>query len=198
MKKGFFLIAMLLCSVNVHALAMSYTGNFSNDDARFYTSFTVTQESTVNLTSWGYAGGTNGAGNVIADGGFDTQLFLFDSAGDLVEDDDDASNVNSASSGNSWDALLSLILDAGSYVAVLTQYNNDFESGDLFTGVWSGAGTSNFVDDDNNQRTSAYAFDISGEFVSDVRATTVPEPETLVLFALGLLGIGAAKRRKAS
>lgn len=200
MKKELFIglfIGLFACSVN--AAALSFAGNFDNGDTRFYTTFDVTSASTVNLTSFGYAGGTNAAGNVIADGGFDSQLFLFNSSGNLVASDDDASSVVSASSGRSWDALLSLVLGIDSYTAVLTQFKNNYVSGDLFTGTWSGAGVTGFMDVSGSQRTSAYAFDISGDSITNVTASNtnaIPEPASIALLGFGLAGFVFSRRRK--
>lgn len=199
MKKA-LVLASLLSAANAGAAVFSYTGTFDTDDTRFYTTFDVTADSTVTLRSLGYAGGVNGAGQVIADGGFDSQLFLFTSTGVFLESDDDDSSVISATTGNSWDALITRNLSVGSYVAVLTQFNSDYISGDLFTGNWSAAGTTNFVSF-GNQRTNQYAFDISGDYISDVAGgdndpSAVSEPASLALLGLGLAGIGAFRRKK--
>lgn len=191
--------ALLTASMAVQANVISFEGNFADDEDRFYTTFNVTADSDVTLQSWGYAGGINGAGNLIGDGGFDSQLFLFDAGGNLLEADDDDSAVVSASSGNSWDALITRFLSAGTYIAVMTQYNSDYISGDIITGNWTLSGVTNFLDVSGSQRTSAYAFDISGDFISDVDGGTVselPEPASIVLFLSGLLML-ARRRRNA-
>lgn len=195
--------AALLLSFTANAsliTSKSFTGNFDNDESRYYIQFDVTADnSQVDFTSWGYAGGINAEGTVIADGGFDSQLFIFDSIGNLLESDDDDSNVESASSGNSWDAFISRSLSTGTYFAVLTQYNSDFLSGDLVTGNWSLSGTDNFEDADGNFRTSAFAFDISGENLANIGGighdvTPVSEPGTLALFALTAFGFAARRK----
>ncbi|WP_286270313.1 DVUA0089 family protein [Thalassotalea hakodatensis] len=204
MKKFISAAAALMMSLTANAtlITESFTGNFDNDESRFYISFDVaTDNSLVELTSWGYAGGVNAEGTTIADGGFDSQLFIFDSLGNLLESDDDGSNVVSATSGNSWDAFISRTLNTGSYFAVLTQFDSDYISGDLVTGEWSLSDTTNFVDADDNDRTSFYAFDISGENLTnvggvghDTTPVTVPEPGTIALLSLTLLGLVTRKK----
>ncbi|MFT5755515.1 MAG: hypothetical protein ACI9LM_000224 [Alteromonadaceae bacterium] len=195
------LACLLSISVNASIITESFTGVFDNDDSRFYITFDVTQDnSIIDFTSLGYAGGVNGDGATIADGGFDTQLFLFGSSGFLVMDDDNdeghgpGPGTISASSQYSYDAFIRRDLNIGSYTIVLTQYNNDFISGDLLTGVWQGSDETNF-----DGRTSFYALDISGENLTNVggvghNTTTVPEPGSIALLGLAICGL--ATRRK--
>jgi len=193
----------LTASASATLISESFTGTLDNDNGRYYIDFDVTSLTTVDFTSWGYAGGVNSAGETIVDGGFDSQLFVFDSTGNLLASDDDSSGVESVSSGLSWDAFISIELGAGSYTAVLTQYDSDYISGNLFSGVWSDADVTDFVDVQGNQRTSAFAFDISGENLAnvdgdgvDTTPNPIPEPTSIALFGLALAGF--AVRRKNS
>lgn len=194
-------IVGLLAAGSVEASVISYTGEFDNDETRFYTTFAVSTDSQVTMTSLGYAGGVNGAGETIADGGFDSQLFIFDSAGVLLEQDDDDRSTISTSSNRSWDAYISRYLTAGTYTAVLTQFDSDYVSGDLVTGTWTVSGANNFLDVSGSQRTNAYAFDIAGDYLTDVNGfdtdpAAVSEPGTFALFGLGLAGLGFVRRQK--
>lgn len=202
MKKIFAaaLVFVLSATANAGLISSSFTGDFDDNDARYYISFDVTTDNTdVNLVTWSYAGGVNLAGTVIADGGFDTQLFLFDSMGGLIEGDDDGSSTVSLSSGNSYDSMIARSLNIGSYTAVLTQYNSDFISGDLFTGDWSNSGQTDY-----NGRSTKYALDISGDDLGNVIGlgfnvtpdVSVPEPASLALFGAALFGLTARRKMK--
>src|ERR1700694_5566745 len=66
------------------AADFSFTGTFSQDDQLQVFTFKVDTPSTVLMRTWGYAGGTNAAGQMIPRGGFDPILSLFDSTGMLI------------------------------------------------------------------------------------------------------------------
>lgn len=131
----------------VGAISTSFTGDFAQDtDVALFT-FSTDGSSTITLRSYGYAGGTQGDGNVVADGGFDPLLTLWDDTGHLIgtlepngylnDDGDydangnltspaDCTLVSASSSGTGLclDSLYSGILSAGTYWLALTESNN--------------------------------------------------------------------------
>ena len=58
------------------AAAFSFTGTFTTDDQLEIFSFVADSTSAV-MRTWGFAGGTNAAGTLIPDGGFDPVLSLY-------------------------------------------------------------------------------------------------------------------------
>src|SRR5438094_440923 len=77
-------VAVILLFSRVSTAAnFSFIGAFVQDDDR--QNFTFTSPSgSVTIRTWSYAGGTNAAGSVVAAGGFDPVLSVFDSTGGLI------------------------------------------------------------------------------------------------------------------
>lgn len=105
------------------AASISYTGTFDADGQIQKLVFTVNAPTLVVVRTWGYAGGTNGAGQTIAPGGFDPYLSLFEYTGSqalfAVNEDLAGCAPPDAVSHACLDAGLSLNLAAGRYVLVL-------------------------------------------------------------------------------
>ena len=187
--------------VTANAADFSFTGNFVNDNDVQQFAFNVGADSTVSLRSWSYAGGTNAAGTVIARGGFDPILTLFTSAGTRIGQQDDGGCTLVASdavTNQCWDTFLTTSLVSGDYIATIQQYNN-FSRGSLSDGfTFSGDANANFrngfVDFSNNKRDSHWAFDITGVNSAEL-PVSVPEPTTVTLIGLGLLGFAASRRK---
>ncbi|HWA26422.1 MAG TPA: DVUA0089 family protein [Lacunisphaera sp.] len=178
-------------SAAVYANDFSFTGNLANDDDVQLFTFTVGATSNVTLRTWSYAGGTNAAGQVIARGGFDTILALFDSTGALINQNDDGGFANVAAdalTGMPWDTFLTALLDPGTYTVSVAQYDN-FAIGPNLSNGFQGSGAVGFVDVSGvvpgNQRDSHWAFDI----LNVNSATTIPDTGSSALLVAGAMGL---------
>jgi hypothetical protein len=188
-------VAMTLGSESAHAASFSYTGtlNNPNDFQSFF--FTANGASTVNLRSYSYAGGTNAAGDVIAAGGFDPILSLFDSTDTLIQTVDDGPLTVPADpvTGRSYDTNFSQALTAGNYRVVISQFSN-FATGPNFSNGFPANQTS-FRDFTGATRTANWAFDITGvDTASSSNPVSAPEPFTIVGTLVG--GTAAMRMRK--
>ncbi len=132
-------------AISLSAESVSYTGTLSSPEDVFETSFNLTTAGSVTLQTWGFGGGLNAAGQVIAPGGFDPLLTLFsgpvgtativtDVSGNPLADADNLSNapwsyVNNPAAGQvaigpdlefGDDFMQTPSLAAGTYTLVLT------------------------------------------------------------------------------
>ncbi|MBV8709847.1 MAG: DVUA0089 family protein, partial [Acidobacteriaceae bacterium] len=82
-------LGLTLTASPAQAANLTLSGAISSDDAVQLFDFTVATPSSVDLRSYGYAGGTSSTGRVVASGGFDTTLTLFDSSGNFLNENDD-------------------------------------------------------------------------------------------------------------
>ncbi len=184
------------------ATTFSYTGTLDYDDSLGYTYFTVDSPSIVTLQTFSYAGGTQADGNVVAAGGFNPIISLFDPTDSLIAFNSFGTTPPvgvDPVTGYSFDASMELLLDAGAYVAVVTQYDNyatgpsfwdGFERfGDhWFTSMFA-CSNGAFCDVGGDNRTAEWAMDIS-------IIAAVPLPASLPLLMLGLGGLAVLRRRK--
>ena len=158
----------------------SFTGIFTQDDQLELFQFTAPSASLV-VQTWGYAGGTNGNGQVIAAGGFDPILSVFDATGGLlassplIDTNNDGAGVDAdPTTGNAFDSLLALnsLSPGGTYVLVLSQndnaplggtYGDGFSqtgAGNFTAGEFGCGGTAPFCDASPAQRNGSWAVDI--------------------------------------
>jgi len=194
MKKLFgsilFFTALSTGAANAAVTTHQFTGNFNTGNDVFTYAFTITEDTLATFETFGYAGGTLANGTTIADGGFDPTLTLFGSTlpTPVISDDGDSvESRESASSEFSWDDLIILTLAPGNYTIALTQFDNNW---DTTINSWTNLAVDSFIDSANNQRTSAYALQVTLE------PAPVPVPAAIWLFGSGLFGLLWSAKRK--
>jgi hypothetical protein len=195
----------------------SFTGTLASSSAVFETTLTLTAGEDVLLQTYGFGGGTNAAGTVIAPGGTDpfvaifsgtggTAAILTDGMGDPYGTSVDLGNYASFAGcppagtvdfggPTCGDVTMSLSsLAAGTYTVVLSdgQYiaNAVFDNGTLSEGFSDLTGGV-FCNIANNGVNCPDP--LGGAYALDITTTSttssVPEPGTLALFGSGLIAL---------
>ena len=186
----------LMAAAHAVAAPLSYTGSLDPGDANSFTlfEFTLPSAASVNIQTWGYSGGVNAAGTLIAPGGFDPYVSLFSGTGPgavFLASNDDGSCPPGNGTVNCFDSTLDVNLAGGSYTVALTVFGNpsfaeDRSSGTLGDGF---IGLASYFDPfSESWRSANYAIDISSP-------ASAPEPGSLWLIAAGIAAVAAGRWR---
>jgi hypothetical protein len=192
----FAALALCICTVTAsQAGPIAMSGTFLQDDQVQLIPLALSGGK-LTVNSLGYAGGARANGQSVAAGGFDTMLFLFNSAGALVAQSDDGVNARiDPLTGLGSDAAFTLTPAAGLYTLALTQYDN-FPLGNLLDG-FSEAGQGNFTPGlSANCRATKFCdslgFARTGNWALDI--IEIPEPSAWALVVVALAIMTALRR----
>ncbi|MES9943895.1 MAG: DVUA0089 family protein [Candidatus Thiodiazotropha sp.] len=109
---------------------------------------------------------------------FDTYVYLFESNGAL--DDTDYITHND-DGGLGFNSFIGRMLSAGSYILAVSDFHLSLS--EALSGY------------NSNNRYGDYAITIASRAEVGFNSSSVPEPTTLSLLGLGLLGVGISRRR---
>jgi hypothetical protein len=203
------LLFVLIAFADSAFATVSFNGTFITDDQIELFSFNVGAANTVvTMLTYGYGGGTNGAGTVIPSGGFDPILTLFDPAQNEVGFSDGGNCSHNGQHARPVigcaDDYMQQTLGIGTYILALSVYSN-YANGPLFSDGFAEAGQGNFTCgfvgsgsgafcDPQTQDNGNWAVDIIGiNSAQDV--TGVPEPASSFILLSGLTTIYFLRRR---
>lgn len=199
-------LAVAAGSVSAAPVDLTFAGTFVKDNDVLKFNFTIDTARSVGVVSSSWIAG-----------GFDPILTIFDSTGNKVAFQDDGGatgsvNVNGTSySYGTWDSFYNVNLGAGSYSAVITQFDNFAKTNLLADGfIWDAVDNFTFVQnyggatqamfngvwDSNDPRTGNWRFHLLN--VDDavvIDPNRIPEPASMALAGVALLGLAAARRR---
>ena len=183
------------------AATFSFSGTFARDNEVQLFSFNIAAASAVILQTYGYGGGTNGNGQLISSGGFESVLGIYDASGIAASGPIQPGPFTGCTTDNLFclDAFGQVSLGPGSYIVSLTQSPNDplgnLSDGFFYVDAVPDPNFNNgFVGVFGRQRNGNWALDISG--VDSAAQTGVPEPASALLAAAGLAAAAMASRKR--
>ncbi len=210
------LIWLVFTPATARASNITLQGLLTRDDQVQLFDVVVATAGSVDMRTYGYAGGTTSSGIVIPRGGFDPILSLFDSGGAFLADNDEGAGVaTDPATGEAFDARITTPLAVGSYIVALTQFDN-FAAGNLVDGFLE-AGHPHFTADPSftaggpcpgnlfrdisgtagRCRNGNWAVDFGNVASVTARSpSSVPEPNACLLLGSGLIGLGFVLRRR--
>jgi hypothetical protein len=210
-KPGLFIGVLCLLAATASADSFSFTGTFQTDNDVQLFNFTIAAETTVTFVTFGFAGGTNAADQVIPPGGFDPEIWLFDPSGNEVASND---NGTGAEVGIFDEAQLDSYLQQedlspGTYTLALTESGNTLVDGLTLGGGFNGGGPFNTANCDSNVAFCDFQGDnLDGNWALDILGADsasepgapvgTPEPGSMVLLSSGLACFSWVRRRKLS
>jgi hypothetical protein len=182
-----FLCFLLLSGIS-YAATFTFDGNITYHNEIIEIDFTL-EDNASDVTVWtdSFMSGAN----------FDPITAVWTDSGsswDLIDENDDNSNLWD---GQTWydSGLFFESLNAGDYKFTITTYHNFANGNSLSDGFSFDSETPVLMSDWSSYGGTYYRVNLDGVDFASNNTDPVPEPSTMLLFALGLLGFAGLGRK---